>query len=299
MSLQKYLAFLKTVEYGSLTRAAQALNYTQSAISHMLGDLEADWGLALLERDRSGVRITSEGLKLLPLIRVVCEGNRDLLAGVEDLSGLRSGLIRIGTLSSVATHWLPNMISTFQKDYPNIDFELLLGDYEETEAWLREGRVDCGFLPLPVKGALESIFLAEDRHLVVIPENHPLADLPRFPLKTLEDYPFMLLEKGSKSEITGIFERHGLTPRIRLTTWDDYAIMALVEKNLGISILPELILRRAPYRIVAKELEEPSFRRIGFVLKNLEKAPLAVRRFMDYLKYRDHGRDEAERATLL
>lgn len=158
MNIQKYMAFIKTVEYGSFTKAAQFLDYTQSGISHMINDLEAEWGVALLERDRSGVRITSDGLKLLPYAKRVCEANNQLLAMIDELHGLKSGLIRIGTFSSVATHWLPNMIRTFQTEYPNIEFELLLGDYTEIENWVIEGRVDFGFLRLPAKSDLETIF---------------------------------------------------------------------------------------------------------------------------------------------
>jgi DNA-binding transcriptional LysR family regulator len=66
MNLQKYLALVKTIEYGSLTKAAEALNYTQSGISRMIKDLETEWGVSLLERGRAGVSLTSDGIKLLP-----------------------------------------------------------------------------------------------------------------------------------------------------------------------------------------------------------------------------------------
>ncbi|WP_371367517.1 HTH-type transcriptional regulator GltC [Sporomusa rhizae] len=287
MNIQKYMAFIKTVEYGSFTKAAQFLDYTQSGISHMINDLEAEWGVALLERDRSGVRITSDGLKLLPYAKRVCEANNQLLAMIDELHGLKSGLIRIGTFSSVATHWLPNMIRTFQTEYPNIEFELLLGDYTEIENWVIEGRVDFGFLRLPAKSDLETIFLEQDRLLAIIPENHPLADCDHFPIKGLLQAPFMLLEKGAKNEISEIFEKHNITPDIRFTTWDDYSIMAMVEKGLGISILPELILQRVPYKILAKELEVPAYRKIGIVMKDAKTVSLAVNRFLDYIQYRN------------
>ncbi len=288
MNIQKYLAFIKTVEHGSLTKAAQVLGYTQSGISHMINDLETEWGLVLLDRKSSGIRITSDGMKLLPHIQNVCNSHRLLLTEIEELHGLRTGLIRIGTFSSVATHWLPNIIKLFQKDYPNIEFELLLGDYTEIENWITEGRVDCGFLILPTKTDLESIFLEQDRLLVILPENHPLADLETFPLKGLLDEPFMLLEKGGKSVISEIFTMHHLSPNIHFTTWDDYAIMSMVECGLGISILPELILKRIPYRIIKKELEIPAYRKIGLVLKNSQTASLAVKRFIEYLQYRNN-----------
>ena len=289
MNLQKYLAFLRTVDLGSFTKAAQALNYTQSAVSHMINDLEADWGLTLLERDRSGVRITSDGLRLLPLIKEICEGQRRLEGEVDELHGLGAGLIRIGTFSSVAAHWLPNIIKTFQRDYPNMDFEFHQGHYEEIETWILEGRVDCGFLRLPARAGLEATFLERDRLMAIIPENHPLAGRRRFPLKALLDDPFMLLERGSRDDVAKIFAQHGLTPKIRFITWDDYSIMAMVEKGLGISILPELILRRIPYRILAKELEAPAHRRIGFGVRDSKLLTPAVKRFMDYLKFRNES----------
>lgn len=287
MSIQKYMAFLKTVEYGSLTKAAQSLGYTQSGISHIIHDLETEWGIVLLERKPSGVRLTSDGLKVLPHVQFLCNAYGKLQTELEELHGLNSGLIRVGTFSSVATHWLPHMIKKFQKDYPNIEFELLLGDYTEIEHWIIEGRVDCGFLRLPTKPELESTFLAEDKLLVVLPENHPLAEQEYFPISGLAEEPFMLLEKGEKAEVSEIFEKHGIIPNIRFTTWDDYAIMSMVENGLGISILPELILKRTPYRIVKKELEVAAYRKIGFVMKNSKTASLAVKRFFEYLPYRN------------
>ena len=96
----------------------------------------------------------------------------------------------------------------------------------------------------------------------------------------------MLLEKGEKTEISEIFARQGLTPRVHFTTWDDYAIMSMIESGLGISILPQLILKRVPYRIVAKELDVPAYRDIGLALRSKKHASAAVRRFLEYLQYR-------------
>jgi DNA-binding transcriptional LysR family regulator len=247
MNIQKYMAFIKTVEYGSFTRAAGVLSYSQSGISRMINDLENEWNVSLLERGRAGVRLTSDGLKLLPFAQNVCNEYQKLQAQADELNGLQSGLIRIGTFSSIATYWLPNIIKEFQKDYPNIDYELLLGDYTEIESWILEGRVDCGFLRLPTHPEFETIFLEHDKLLVVLPEDHPMAGYERFPVKALCDYhPFMPLEKGAKAEISEIFEKCDIEPKVHFTTWDDYAIMSMVERGLGISILPELILQRIP-----------------------------------------------------
>lgn len=287
MNILKYLAFIKTVEYGSFTKAGEILHYSQSGISRMIHDLEKEWSITLLERNRAGVKLTSDGSRLLPYAKSLCEEYQKLQMQVDDLHGVQSGIIRIGTFSSVATHWLPNIIKAFQKDYPGIDYELLLGDYTEIEEWIHVGRVDCGFLRLPVRPDLETILLERDNLLAVLPEDHPLACCEKVPVAALCEEPFMLLEKGAKAEVSEIFERNGLAPRVHFTTWDDYAVMSMVESGLGISILPQLILQRIPYRIVAKELDVPAFRDIVFVLRDQKNASLAVKRFMEYLDDRN------------
>ena len=286
MNIQKYMSFVKTVEYGSFTKAAEILNYSQSGISRMIGDLEKEWKVVLLERNKGGVKLTSDGLRLLPYAKSLVAEYEKLQMQVDELNGLQSGLIRIGTFSSVATHWLPNIIKEFQKDYPNIDYELLLGDYTEIEEWILEGRVDCGFLRLPTHPELETIFLEQDKLMAIIPENHYLVKCENFPVTALCDEPFMLLEKGAKAEVSEIFEKYNLTPKVHFTTWDDYAIMSMVESGLGISILPQLILKRVPYKIITKELDVPAYRNIGLAFRSKKTASLAVKRFMNYLQYR-------------
>ncbi len=286
-NILKYMALIKTVECGSFTKAAELLNYSQSGISRMINDIEKEWGITLLERSRGGLRLTSDGLKIMPFARELCKSYEELQMQVDNLNGLQSGIIRIGTFSSVATHWLPNIIKAFRRDYPNIDYELLLGDYTEIENWIAEGRVDCGFLRLPTHSEFETIFLEQDPLMAVIPENHPMANCEKFPVTALCGEPFMLLQKDRNNEFFEIFERCGLKPDIKFTTWDDYAIMSMVESGLGISVLPKLILRRTPYHITAKELDVPAYRNIGIALKDKKTASLAVKRFLDYLDCRN------------
>jgi len=289
MNILKYLAFIRTVEYGSFTKAAEVLNYSQSGISRMINDLEKEWKITLLERNRSGVKLTSDGSRLLPYAKGLCNEYQKLQMQIDDLHGVQSGIIRIGTFSSVATHWLPNIIKAFQNDYPGIDYELLLGDYTEIEEWISEGRVDCGFLRLPTKPEFETVLLARDKLLAILPENHPLTDCEKVPISALCDEPFMLLEKGAKAEISEVFERNSLTPRVHFTTWDDYAIMSMVESGLGISILPELILKRIPYHIVSKELDVPAYREIALALRERKTASLAVKKFLEYLGHKSES----------
>lgn len=105
-------------------------------------------------------------------------------------------------------------------------------------------------------------------------------------MKALPDYPLMLLEKRAKAEISEIFERCNISPKIHFTIWDDYAIMSMDESGLGISVLPQLILQRIPYKIITKELDVPAFRSIGIALRSKKNSSLAVKRFLEYIRYR-------------
>ncbi len=103
----------------------------------------------------------------------------------------------------------------------------------------------------------------------------------------LDGQPFMLLEHGGKTEVSELLERHHINPDIRFTTWDDYAILSMVESGLGIGVLPRLILRRIPYQVEIRSFSEPFYREIGFAMKNGSTCSIAVQRFVQYLKCRD------------
>ena len=88
-NIQKYLAFLKTVELKSFSKSAQALSYSQSGISRMVSDLEKEWNISLLERGKNGVTLTSDGLKILPYVKNVCEEYQKLQMQIDELNGLQ------------------------------------------------------------------------------------------------------------------------------------------------------------------------------------------------------------------
>ncbi len=285
--LLKYLAFVRTVEKGSFTKAAEDLHYAQSSVSKMIADLEAEWDMILLERSKSGVCLTSAGEQLLPYLRKAICGYNELEGQILRMKGLETGIVRIGTFSSVAINWLPHVFSKLQRDYPGIEYEMLLGDYDEVEHWIDEGRVDCGFLRLPTAGEFDTISLTQDEYKVILPIGHPLAKKEVISMTDLEGQPFLLLEHGGKTEVSDLLNTSHVTPDIKFTTWEDFAIMSMVEKGLGIGILPDLILRRIPYRIEVRPLAVPYYRTIGLAMKNRKHLTSAVRKFMEYLPFRE------------
>jgi len=288
-ALLKYLAFVKTVEAGSFTRAAQELSYAQSSVSKMVADLEAEWGMTLLERGKSGVRLTAAGEQLLPFLRKVLNDQQTLEGQIHRMNGLETGVVRIGTFASVAIHWLPNIIAALQAGFPGIEYELLLGDYDEVERWIGEGRVDCGFLRLPTRPNFDTMLLRQDEYKLVLPVGHPLAAQETAAIEELNGLPFLLLEQGGKTEVSQLLERDHVKPRVLFTTWEDFAIMAMVEKGLGLSILPELILRRNPYKIEICPLQKPYYRPVGLAMKKDAHLTPAAQKFIEYLPFRENA----------
>ncbi len=285
--LLKYLAFVKTVEQGSFTRAARELDYAQSSISKMVADLENEWGMTLLERSKNGVCLTSAGEQVLPLLRKILNDHQELEGQICRMNGIESGVVRIGTFASVAINWLPNIFAVLQKDYPGIEYEILLGDYNEVEQWIKEGRVDCGFLRLPTASRFDTILLKQDEYKLVLPAGHRLAEKETVAIERLRNEPFLLLEHGGKTEVSDLLEQSHVQPDIRFTTWEDYAIMAMVEKGMGISILPEMILQRIPYQVEIRSLQKPYYRSIGLAVKNQKHITPVVEKFIEYLPFRD------------
>ena len=280
---------MKTAERGSFTRAAQELSYAQSSVSKMVADLESDWGMMLLERSKSGVCLTSAGEQVMPLVRKVLNAYSELEGQICRMNGIETGVVRIGTFSSVAINWLPDILAALQRDYPGIEYELLLGDYGEAERWLDEGRVDCAFLRLPTLPRFDATLLKQDEYKAVLPPGHPLASNMSVALEDMNGLPFLLLEHGGKTEVSDLLERRHVRPYIRFTTWEDYEIMAMVEKGMGVSILPDMILRRIPYKIEIRPLKEPYYRQIGLAVKDKRHMTPTVRKFVGRLTEETKG----------
>lgn len=282
-NILKYAAFIKTVECESFTKAAELLHYSQSGISRMINDLEKEWGVVLLERNKSGVKLTREGGKVIPFIRSIIDEYQKLQMQINSLNGFEQGIIRIGTFASVADNLLPSIIKEFRKICPGINYEVLTGGTMQVERWILNGDVDCGFICLPTSQGLDAFLLKQDTFLAVFPyNNQALFNSGKISISALCDEPFVFLKNGN--EITAAFEQCELTPNIQFITSDDHMAMSMVENGFGISIMPQLALKRKAYRVVTKEIDFPITRNIGVATRNQKTMAPSVKQFIDYLK---------------
>lgn len=283
-SFSKYQVLSCVIEQGSLTRAAQRLGCTQSAVTHSIDALEAELGFAVIKRGRAGVSLTAEGERLLPAVRDLLSGMERLNQTAAAIRGLDCGMVRLGAFTSVAVHWLPAVLKEFQGDYPNVEFSLFNGDYHDVEQWLSDGSIDLGFVNLPCELDIECIPLMEDRLLAILPEDSRFRSYPKFPLVECETEPFISLLQSSDHDAKRALDMAGVKPNVRFYTKDDYAIIAMVEHGLGMSIMPELLLRGRNDRLLKLPLIPEAKRVIGMAIPAGQKAGPAVRRFADYVQ---------------
>lgn len=283
MNLSKYETLAAVVEQGSLTLAARQLAVTQSAVSHTVDSLEKELGFPILKRSRAGVHLTEEGERLMPAVRALLSSAEQLEQTAGAIRGLDTGLVRIGAFTSVAVHWLPGVLKEFQTDYPKVDFRLLNGDYHDVEEWLSDGSIDIGFVNVPCALDCECIPLMEDRLLAILPLDSRFASYPKFPLVECETEPFISLLKSSDHDARRALEAAGVEPNVRFYTKDDYAIIAMVEQGLGMSIMPELLLKGRQDRLLTLPLIPEARRTIGIAIAAGKRAGPATRRFADYV----------------
>lgn len=281
--MNRYIALQKIIELGSFTKAANSLGYTQSATSQMIASLEDELSIKLLSRSRVGVKLTLEGENLYPFIQKSINQYFSMQEKAKEIRGLETGVIRIGTISSISCHWLPQLIKEFQERYPNVQFILHQGDYSSIQEWIKIGAVDFGFITPPAVTGLETIEIKEGRMLAILPENHRLASHKTVGLHEIADDPFILLEEGHFSEPMEAFHACNLQPNIKLRLHDDYAIMTMVEAGLGISILAELVLRRTNYNIVMLPVDPPVSRTLAIGYRDKDSLPIASKYFIEFL----------------
>ena len=281
--MERYLALQKIVEMKSFTKAAMALGYTQSSISQMVASLENELSMKLLIRSRTGVKLTLEGEELYPFIERTILQYRSMQEKALEIKGLETGIIRVGTITSVTCHWMPMLIKEFQQIYPNVQFVFHNGDYTSIQEWIKTGVVDFGFITPPAVTGLNTVNIKTGEMLAVLPQNHPLAQNTAIPLSLLTKEPFILLEEGHYSEPLEAFHSIGQEPNIKYTIHDDFAIMTMVEAGLGVSILAELMLRRANYDLICLPINPPIYRELAIGYKNKDSLPIASKYFIEYL----------------
>lgn len=281
--MQRITALENILATGSFTAAAKQLGYTQSAISQMIASLEKELGVQVLARSNHHVQLTPEGQRLMPLLSQTAKDWDNVKELAQEITGLKSAVIKIGTISSISAHWLPQLIKKFQALHPGVRFVMLQGDYTTIPEWIHNNEIDFGFVN-PAAMPQEPVkFLRAGDLRAILPIDHPLAKEEAVRLTDLKDEPFLILEEGLYSEPLEAFHENGIEPNIKLRVHDDYSILSMVEAGLGFSILPDLVLQKQSYNVAIRPLIPNVQRRIGILQKSRELMPIASQQFVDFI----------------
>ncbi len=184
--------------------------------------------------------------------------------------------------SSIATHWLPEVISRFQSDYPQIKITMLEGCRTEVVKWLDDKLADVAFTSYREPFPYDWIPLSEDRMMALLPREHPCAKLDSFPFELCRNEKLILPGFGHDDDVMPLFEEFGIEPDIRFSTVESFSALQMVEKGLGISIMNELITRNWPCEIVKLPISPPRSISFGMALNYLRHSSPAVKRFVKY-----------------
>lgn len=285
MESKKLEALLMAVDLGSFTKAAEVLGYTQSGLTHMMNSLEKEVGFTLLERGRSGVRLTEEGERIAPAVREFLQANARLDSVIEQVASSRTEIIRVSAYASIAMHWLPSIIQRFREECPDVDVDIRMADHVDVPyELLAQGKMDAILVSPQDEGQYEWVHLADDPMFAVLPKDFDTQGMTAFPLAAFEARDFIMPSQGFDKDIMRIFNRIGVKPHI-LPTWvDDPTVISMVSHGLGVSMMTELTVRGRTDGVKLLPVEPASSRELGLAVRSLDAASDGLRHFIDCTK---------------
>lgn len=283
MDTAKVRALLAAVDFGSISKAAEALGYTQSGVTHMMRTLEEEAGFPLLIRGNRGVKFTSDGERLAPLFRELSQTADRLEQELALTRGVEEGIVKIGTYSSISLHWIPQILEAFQERYPNIKVELLEGNGQEIEEWLSSGRIDIAYTSLQPYFTFDTFKILDDPMFAVLPKNHPRAHDKTYPISEFKNEPFLVYVANTKPDVdlARALNSVGISAQGKFTSNFDMTTLAMVEHNLGVTMMPKLILEGSHADVATVPISPPISRSLGMAVRSMADASPAMRRFMD------------------
>lgn len=284
MTLLSYQVFKTVADQGSFRRAAEILGLTPSAVSHAISSMETELGFLLLNRGKNGVTLTNYGERLLPFVNGVLNSDESLHQAIADLNGLKKGRIKVGCFSSVCTNWMPQIMHSFQKEYPAITIELFQGTYDDVAYWIKNGVVDLGFLSVSSAAQIPIEPLYKDPLLCVVPKGMKRTRTDRaMGIDELRDLEFVTQRESTDADIQNFLKENNLTVKSNCHVVDDLSTIAMVANDFGICLMPEIVMNDIPYEVDCYPLAEEAYRIIGIATLTPDNMAPAVRTFYNHV----------------
>lgn len=262
MNLARLHVLCEVVSRGSFSAAAEALSYTQSAVSQSIARLEAEMGTTLVVRDRRGIRPTAAGATLVDHAEAIFAQVEAAEADLEAVLGVRAGRLRVASFPSAGATLMPLAVARFRHAHPDVSLTLAEGEPEEIGPRLRAGEFDLALLfefpgtrERPGAG-LRSVTLLEDPMHVALPAEHALASKPALSLADLADQQWVQTSASSPCarHVVRSCLAAGFEPDVAFESDDYETVQGLVAAGVGVALIPRLALTRVHSDIVVREL---------------------------------------------
>jgi DNA-binding transcriptional LysR family regulator len=256
------LRVLKEVAYrGSFSAAAEALSYTQSAVSQQIAALEAETGMALLERRARGVSLTAAGQTLMGHAEGILARLEAADAALAAIAGLRGGRLRMASFPTAGATLMPLAIATFRASYPDVELTLTEGEPEQIVPRLRAGELDLALLfefagETPLREGETRVELLEDPMYLALPRDHRLAGKGKLRLGNLKGEAWVQTSRSSPCARHVVRSCHaaGFEPNVSFESDDYQTVQGLVAAGVGVALIPELALSVVREDIVIRAL---------------------------------------------
>jgi DNA-binding transcriptional LysR family regulator len=246
MSTEQLQAFLKVAEVGRLTEAARQLGVSQPGLTRQLQALEAELGVRLLVRAPGGAVLTEAGERFLPHARRALDALTRGTAELGELTTTPGGAVSLGTLRTVSTYLLPQLARDFKRRHPEVLLRLSEGSHDVLEARVAGGELDVCIVSLPLKRVeLVAQKLWEEELMLALPRDHRLGRLGR-PValeEAVEETWVVMPGMTGATAIDAACEARGLKPRVAVECDSAEGLRRLVERGLGLALLPALMGR--------------------------------------------------------
>lgn len=298
MDIQKYRALLSSIECGSLTNAANVLNYTQPGISLMISSLEKYLGVQLIVRTKNGI-LPSDNMKYLKnYIQDIITAEDRVREIAAKINGIEIGTLRIGAFVSTSTQWLPSIIANFSKRHPSIDLRIYVGTYANVQHWMDNNDIDIGITSLPCYPGCDFIPLWDDPILAVMSSTHPLAKHKMVDIQELVEWPFIVPNEGADETVQMVFKSENIHPDIRFHIQGDLVTLSMIKQGLGVTVMPEMVTRLESDSLALRPLKNYHCRKLGIAVRSLENLTPSMQAFIHITqKYIDNLRTQQNSAA--
>lgn len=278
MTLLTYQVFKTVADQGSFRKAADIMGLTPSAISHAISSMENELGFSVLNRSKNGVTLTNYGEHLLPYINVVLNSDESLQQAIAEFNGLKQGKVKVGCFSSICTNWMPDIMHSFQEEYPGITIEVFQGTYDDVTYWLKNGVVDLGFLSVSSAGDIPIEPLYKDPLLCIMPKGTKRTGDPEYiEIDEMRHHQFVTQRECTDADIQNYLKKNSLDVQSNYHVVDDLSTIAMVANGFGICLMPEMVMNDIPYDVDTYQVRPDAYRIIGIAAMNPEFMAPAVR----------------------